>query len=77
MVLSHPEPTVERICQAAQQLSDRSKKSMVAGPKLLRFQVTFFFFFFEKKLCRSRANVSHDIKKKLGLFIFKVGGELA
>ena len=35
------------------------------------------FFFFEKKLRRSRANVSHDIKKKLGLFIFKVGGELA
>ena len=34
-------------------------------------------FFFEKKLRRSRANVSHDIKKKLGLFIFKVGGELA
>jgi len=35
------------------------------------------FLFFLKKLRRSRANVSHDIKKKLGLFIFKVGGELA
>jgi len=50
---------------------------MAAGPELLRFHETFFSFFFLKKLRRSRVNVSHDIKKKLGLFIFKVGGELA
>ena len=35
--------------------------------------ILFFFFFF----FRSSANVFHDIKKKLGLFIFKVRGELA
>ena len=33
--------------------------------------------FFWKKLRRSRANVSHDNEKKMGLFIFKVGGDLA
>ena len=28
-------------------------------------------FFFEKKLCRSRANVSHDIKKNWGYLFSK------
>ena len=45
--------------------------------KITEISGNILFFFCWKKLCRSRANVSHDIKKKLGLFIFKVGGELA
>ena len=60
---------VWRICQAAQQLSDLSKKSMAAGPKLLRFQVTFFFFF-KKNVSHGGENVSHDIKK-IGVIYFQ------
>ena len=39
--------------------------------------ILFFFFFFEKNFADPGRMFLMILKKKLGLFIFKVGGELA
>ena len=52
-------------------LSDRSKKSMAAGPKLLRFQVAFFFFFFFEKNFADPGRMFPMILEKIGVIYFQ------